>query len=539
MTIAMEMNELIRQCLSAGHVFLYGASVHGRNASEYLKANKAPVDGFIVSSYGTQARTIDGIPVYELHSVDWPASFIVLLSLSERFQEEVTNSLKESGVSEQRILPLSAVTLARMNEWLINEKRLSVLTEAQGEINERGHDCQEQIEKLLSEYDSILIRNMDVRSLGPMGSWKFYCDERVQCGNDGVYHLYYPVGVGRPLSSPNDFLLGKMKARGISVISRDTVDFWRLVIRQYPERIIWDDQFLAAGFSNVAESDFEGVDSPLIELTEDEERQGRIQANRLGVAGEYICFSCRDSGYWLDDAGYRPTETFIGRFRNASIDNYHEAVKYLRSQGVLAVRMGAGVTKPFEAEGAIDYANLGYSDFMDVYLTEHCKFFVCNLSGITVFPTLLAKPVLIVNAALLTTRCDAVPCFSPKRDFAIIKKFWSKGKKRYLSLKEILRYEQKGKEVDSVFPNGIFRLYADEGIEVIENSPAEIVQAVWEMNERINGTYVETEADKVLYRRYLEIIKNAGLGDSVPSNWRLCAGYLRENEWLLEEQEVL
>lgn len=102
-----------------------------------------------------------------------------------------------------------------------------------------------------------------------------------------------------------------------------------------------------------------------------------------------------------------------------------------------------------------------------------------------------------------------------------------------------MQYEQKGKEVDSVFPNGIFKLYADEGIEVIENSPAEIAQAVREMNERINGTYVETEADKALYRRYLEIIKNADLGDSVPSNWRLCAGYLRENEWLLEKQEVL
>lgn len=425
---AMEMNELIRQCLSARHVFLYGASVHGRTAAEYLKLNKVPVDGFIVSSYGTQDKVIYGIPVYELHNVNWPASFIVLLSLSERFQEEVTNNLKERGISEQCILPLPAVTLAKMNEWLINEKRLSVLTETQGVTDEQGRDYQKKIEKLLSEYDSILIRNMDVRSLGPMGSWKFYCDERAKCGNDGIYHLYYPVGVGRSLSSPNDFLLGKMKARGISVISRDTVDFWRLVIKQYPERIIWDDQFLAAGFSNGAESDFEGVDSPLIELTGAEERQGRIQANRLGIAGEYICFSCRDSGYWLDNAGYRPTETFIGGFRNASIDNYHMAVEYLRGQGALAVRMGAGVTKPFEAEGAIDYANLGYSDFMDVYLTEHCKFFVCNLSGITVFPMLLAKPVLIVNAALLTTRCDAVPCFSPKRDFAIIKNSGVKGR---------------------------------------------------------------------------------------------------------------
>lgn len=530
------MDELLVQCRDVSRVFLYGASVHGSTVNKYLKSHGIKVTSFVVSRQDGQAAFLDGVPICEFKDVTWSEKdYIVLLSLSERFHAEIIHNLKAAGAASDHIQPLTHQKLNDMFVFLINKQRKDILCQ---EISKEKTFLREhydaQITEMLTAFDNVIIKNMDVRGMGPMGTWKFYCEEQKSDSKQRIYHLYYPVTSGKPFRTPNDFLLSKMTGKGISVVTQDTVNFWRYFISKCPEVFTWDMNFYGAGWNSTANYNYQASAAPLIHLNADDEQRGAEQAKALGLLSEYICFSCRDSGYIIDKNGYAPTERFIGSFRNADIENYRLSMSYLKQQGIQAVRMGAMVKKSFQASNAVDYAMQGYSGFMDVYLTAHCKFFVCNLSGITVFPMLLAKPILIVNAALLTTKCDTIPCFSPNRDFAILKKFWDKKTKKYLTLKKILSYEIAGSKHDQVFPNGIFQAYLNDEIEVVENTQEEIYSAIQEMNERINGTYVDTSEDIALYDKYKKIVHSIDFGDHVLSGWRLCAGYLRNNKWLLD-----
>ena len=235
--------------------------------------------------------------------------------------------------------------------------------------------------------------------------------------------------------------------------------------------------------------------APHLTFTPEEERVGREWLESLGISEDsaFVCFHARDSAY-LD--AVLPPLTITGDwryhdFRDSDIRDYVPAVQSLVERGYYALRMGAIVKEPLDANHPriIDYATHGRTDFLDIYLGANCRFFICSTNGIYSIPMSFRRPVAYVNWVPL----GIAPTWGPK-DLFIPKKLWSRAERRLLSFKEIL---------DSrigLFQNG--SLYEEHGIDVVENSPEEITALATEMDERLNGSWLGTEEDEELQQRF-------------------------------------
>ena len=68
--------------------------------------------------------------------------------------------------------------------------------------------------------------------------------------------------------------------------------------------------------------------------------------------------------------------------------------------GYYGIRMGAIIKEPVKTSNPliIDYASNGMrTDFNDVYIGSHCRFFLCSDGGISSIPEMLRIPAVYVN----------------------------------------------------------------------------------------------------------------------------------------------
>ena len=91
-----------------------------------------------------------------------------------------------------------------------------------------------------------------------------------------------------------------------------------------------------------------------------------------------------------------------------------------------------------------------------------------------------------------------------------------------MTFSEIMSLELGGK--------GTLETFSKLGLELIENTPEEILAATIEMDERLNGTWESTEEDEALQMRFWALIVPEKLKSH---DLRIGAEYLRQNEDLL------
>lgn len=212
--------------------------------------------------------------------------------------------------------------------------------------------------------------------------------------------------------------------------------------------------------------------NPQIKFTEKENMEGFIKSCDLGIFKKYICFHVRDSAYLNKiypgkDWGYHD-------YRDASIKNIMPAIEYLASKGYQCIRMGSIVKNklPINNHMIIDYSTSSIqSDFMDVYLMSQCNWFIGNTAGIFALADIFRKPILYLNYVPQSLIHD----WNPK-SMTILKYIWSNRLRRSLTLEE-LKEDRIGTFVRS-------EDYSDRGLQVIENSPEEILEAVKIMEEQ-------------------------------------------------------
>lgn len=118
--------------------------------------------------------------------------------------------------------------------------------------------------------------------------------------------------------------------------------------------------------------------------------KGELLLKNLGLDSRdawYVCFFARDNAYNESTAvGDELTylETYHG-CRNSDIDNYITAIRFILENGGHVIRMGSVAKKriSYSHPRLIDYPFSMYrSDFADIYLATHCKFFIGAGSGI-------------------------------------------------------------------------------------------------------------------------------------------------------------
>lgn len=235
---------------------------------------------------------------------------------------------------------------------------------------------------------------------------------------------------------------------------------------------------------------------PKLQFTAEEESRGKAHLSAMGLpkGAEFICLNVRDSAY-LD--GHIARDWSYHNYRDSNIQNFVLAAETLAERGYFVIRMGAKVHEAINTAHPmiIDYATNGMrSDFMDIYLGAKCLFAISTGSGWDGIPEIQRRPIVYVNYGPLGYLCTM-----RNLTISIVKHHYSLAKGRELSLSEIFSVGV-GFCLDS-------SAYKSKGVSLIENTPAEICDAAIEMIERLNGTWLTDEYDKVLQQRFWKLFQ--------------------------------
>ena len=257
-----------------------------------------------------------------------------------------------------------------------------------------------------------------------------------------------------------------------------------------------------------------------ITFTLEEKEMGHRALENIGITKEkqYICFHARDSAY-LNAVSNKRNWSYHD-YRDSSIQNYVPAAEEMANRGYYAVRMGAIVKAPIHSSKpqVIDYATNGHrTDFNDIYIGSHCRFFLCSDGGISVIPEMFRIPCVYVNWAPILRISTSV-----LNGLFIFKKFYLKNENVYMSFSEIMNLEFGGRDTNEVF--------AKLNLKLIENTPDEIRAVTIEMDERLNATWETTKEDEELQQRFWTLF---GPDKLKSPNLRIGTDFLRQNIDLL------
>ncbi|SVD56431.1 uncharacterized protein METZ01_LOCUS409285, partial [marine metagenome] len=231
-------------------------------------------------------------------------------------------------------------------------------------------------------------------------------------------------------------------------------------------------------------------------------------------------FHARDTAYL--DAVNCNLDWNYHNFRDSSIQNYVLAAEEMTNRGYCAVRMGAIVKEPVKTLNPliIDYASNGMrTDFNDIYIGSHCRFFICSDGGMSVIPEIFRIPVIYTNWTLIGKLITSSTTVS---GLVIFKKFYLKKEKRFMTFSEIMNLEFGGIDTNNIFEK--------LNLELIENTPEEISAVTVEMDERLSGNWKETVIDKKLQQKFWDLFEHYTLKSP---DLRIGADYLRQNKHLL------
>jgi len=301
--------------------------------------------------------------------------------------------------------------------------------------------------------------------------------------------------------------------------------FYMLGLRPWIEGTRFDAR-LAEDFQAEETDFFHSFNSapPQLRFLPQEEERGRRLLQELGVpeGGRHFCFHARDSAYLAVAHPHQTREQWAYHdFRNGAIANCLPAAEALAAQGMTVLRMGHTVDNPIRTTHPriIDYAARRGSDFDDIYLISHAKFFLGNTSGVTAIAHCFGVPTAMANLVPI----GGWPSWL-KSDLFITKKFWSREQDRLLSFRELIAAGADRWHSAAEFEKA--------GITLIENTAEEILELVLEMNARLDGKWAERPGDQALQDRFRALIPDGRLLKKFPS--RLGADFIRKNQNLLD-----
>ena len=208
---------------------------------------------------------------------------------------------------------------------------------------------------------------------------------------------------------------------------------------------------------------------------------------------KFVCLHVRDSAYLTQVFGQ---QVHKHDYRDSEISTYVETAEVLAEMGYTVFRMGALVKEPLVSKHprVIDYAANGMrTEFLDVFLGAHCTFCISTGSGWDSVPTIFRRPVMFVNY---------LPIFEASATSYPItiypKLLGDEGSPISLSLAELIQRNLATPHNSAA--------YADAGVEIRDLSSEELVEAVTEMAQRVEGTFVETSEQKEMQAKLKYIL---------------------------------
>jgi putative glycosyltransferase (TIGR04372 family) len=218
--------------------------------------------------------------------------------------------------------------------------------------------------------------------------------------------------------------------------------------------------------------------------------RGDQALQKLGVLENnwFVCLHVRSSGF--------STMENIHNYRNTDFDTYIPAIKYIISMGGLCVRMGdSSMPAAPQISGLIDYAHSEIkADWLDLYISSKCKFFIGTGSGASAMAFIFGVPTVSLNICPFSS----VPLIA-SGDISIPKLYLNKINNNLMGFKEIMSSDCANFRYNDLFVN--------EQIEVINNTSEEIKDTVMEMYLRLSNKWITLPDDEELHDLYLFNLK--------------------------------
>ncbi len=231
---------------------------------------------------------------------------------------------------------------------------------------------------------------------------------------------------------------------------------------------------------------------PNLNFNKEEIQKGESFLSQINTSlYNYICIHVRDENYLRKTF---PDDVNLNRHshRNCDISNYTDTINFLLDQNFTVIRMGQNKIKKLDIQNNkfIDYANSSYvSEFLDIFLPAHCKFFISSCSGLDFVAKIFRRPILFTNQVPIGTSV-----LSSSKDMVIFKKYFSTEKNRYLSISEIFE-----KNIELIKNRDEFNKLK---INVIENTNLEILESTKDMIKYLKNELEENKLE-VMFKEIL------------------------------------
>ena len=304
---------------------------------------------------------------------------------------------------------------------------------------------------------------------------------------------------------------------------------WRRKLRILPHNLGWLIYDLAKRLPMskiAAQSIADDVDGLLIAtkpslfFNPSELAKGQIFLRKLGLSpnDKFICLNVRD-GIFLRESeaiGWTKNRDWSYHdYRDSDISTYIKAAEAIAEMGYTVFRMGALVKEPLVSKHSkvIDYATNGMrTEFLDIFLAAHCAFCISTGTGWDSVPAIFRRPIMFVNH---------LPIFSPSATTLPItiypKLLGNQRSIPSLSLTELIQ-----KDLATPYYTAE---YADAGVEIRDLSSEELVEAVTEMAQRVEGTFVETPEQKEMQAKLKHILSTHPKLQPTPNHYPIRAEF--------------
>lgn len=328
------------------------------------------------------------------------------------------------------------------------------------------------------------------------------------------------------VSVPNDFLYSKHK----KLLNIVRLPKWLL------KKIFAIDKFSKIKFGksifngseyvykkiDIVKKDWDKQSSKII-FTKKELEMGEDLLKNLGLEKyNFVTFASRNNNYYLKnnkdlfeffnkkDNKITITEhenELAQIYRNSDFLKYKSSIQFLNDQGYKSVRVGAGenevsLNDSFFVDFAGKFRNeLGYKGhFLDIFLLHFSKFFVGGGTGINASIVTTPVPALAVNAFPWPWLC--VP---PRKIDMYVPKIYTNDDKDLIHFRDLLELSTL---IDwrTFYDGGLF-FSENKNLKVIDNTSAEILEAVKEMFFRIQNNFETRIDDTYIGREFNKIIK--------------------------------
>jgi putative glycosyltransferase (TIGR04372 family) len=232
-------------------------------------------------------------------------------------------------------------------------------------------------------------------------------------------------------------------------------------------------------------------------FTLEEEKKGEEYLRKFDLTkdSKFVAISVRDDVY-LKKLNLNHNWDYH-YYRNQNIANFKLAAEEITKRNYHIFIMGTSGSKKLDTQNKkiINYGNSNLrSDFLDIYLSAKCEFFISAQTGLDGIPRIFRKPILTVNSMAN----NAVAAFSEK-EFILIRPQLKKSENRVLKLDEILSVPYKQQQMD--------RKHYDansKDIKHLDSSPEEIRDITIEVMDRLEGKWQEKINDELLQNKFWE-----------------------------------